>query len=824
MATVYLAHDVQHDRKVAVKVLHADLYAVLGPERFRREIQVLTRLTHPHILPLYDFGEADGHLYYVMPYVRGESLAARLDRECQLPLDEAISISVQVASALDYAHREGFVHRDIKPDNILLEDGQAIVADFGIAHAISTAGEEKLTQTGVTLGTPAYMSPEQAMAERDLDGRSDIYSLGCVLYEMLAGQPPFTGPTAQAIIARHALEDVPPVTVVRTTVPPEIEDAITQAMSKVRVDRFKTASAFADALTGKTRATSTHRLTRGTAAYVSEAARRARVRRNALIGAGSLVLLLAAGFAAWRFGSANTPTAAAGTVRDPLETKVAVLYFTDESRDKRLGYLADGLTESLIDELSDVATLDVVSKAGVGAFRNVALARDSIARALGVGNLIMGSVEPSGEQHVRVTVRLFDASGDEFSKESFEEKIGEPLSTSAKLASDAAALLRRRIGESIELRDRQLGTSNPGVWALVQRAENARKRGEEMARANDRSAAALAFASADSQVAAAAALDVAWSEPLTLRSTIALNRARIAPPLEARALTDSGIAYATQAIQRAPKDAAAYESRGALRYQAVLDGLANEAGAVSRFVDSAEADLSRAVELDKSRANAWVWLSRLYYRKLRIPDAYAAAKSAYENDAYLTAANEVLWRLFAASYDLENFVPAAQWCDNGVKRFPADVRFVRCRLLLTAQTSPYDIDRAWRLVDSMRTVSPPARREYNGSEGQVLAALVIGRAAHADPANQARSRALLDSADRVLVRARPDRTIDARGELMGYEAFVRGQIGDKNGALSLIERYLTANPEHREGFGKLNSWWWRPLRDEARYKRIVGTS
>jgi serine/threonine protein kinase len=231
MATVHLAYDVQHDRQVAVKVLHPDLRAALGPERFRREIQVLTRLTHPHILPLYDFGEAEGQLYYVMPYVSGESLAARLHREQQLPVDEAIAITVQVASALDYAHRQGFVHRDIKPDNILLEEGQAIVADFGIAHAITSAGDDKLTRTGVTLGTPAYMSPEQAMAERDLDGRSDIYSLGCVLYEMLAGEPPFTGPTLQSVVARHALEHVPSISILRDTVPPEIDDAIAKAMA-----------------------------------------------------------------------------------------------------------------------------------------------------------------------------------------------------------------------------------------------------------------------------------------------------------------------------------------------------------------------------------------------------------------------------------------------------------------------------------------------------------------------------------------------------------------------------------------------------------------
>ncbi|MDB4870974.1 MAG: protein kinase, partial [Gemmatimonadales bacterium] len=202
MATVYLAKDLKHNREVAVKVLLTDVGFALGPERFRREIDLASHLSHPHILPIYDSGEADGELYYVMPYVAGESLRARLNRERQLPLEDALRITCEVASALDHSHRHGIIHRDIKPENILLEDGQAMVADFGIARAVDSMGEGRLTSTGVSLGTPTYMSPEQGMADPSLDGRSDIYSLGCVLYEMLAGQPPFTGRTTQALIAR----------------------------------------------------------------------------------------------------------------------------------------------------------------------------------------------------------------------------------------------------------------------------------------------------------------------------------------------------------------------------------------------------------------------------------------------------------------------------------------------------------------------------------------------------------------------------------------------------------------------------------------------
>ncbi len=218
MATVYLAEDRKHRRPVAIKVLHPELAAALGAERFLREIEIAARLQHPHILPLYDSGSAGGQLYYVMPYVEGESLRDRLSREQQLPLEDALRIATEVAGALAYAHSHGIVHRDIKPENIMLSGGTAVVADFGIAHAVTAAGEEHdLTQTGTIIGTPAYMSPEQATGSAELDGRSDEYSLACVVYEMVVGEPPFTGPTAQAIIARHSLDMVSPPSIVRAT-------------------------------------------------------------------------------------------------------------------------------------------------------------------------------------------------------------------------------------------------------------------------------------------------------------------------------------------------------------------------------------------------------------------------------------------------------------------------------------------------------------------------------------------------------------------------------------------------------------------------------
>src|SRR5687767_6430029 len=299
MATVYLARDLKLDREVAIKVLLDELGVALGPERFRREITLATQLTHPHILPVYDSGDADGQLYYVMPFVAGESLRDRLDVQRQLPVDEALRITCEIASALEHAHQRGIVHRDIKPENILLEGGQALVADFGIARAVSAIGDQKLTKTGVSLGTPAYMSPEQAMADPTLDARSDIYSLGCVLYEMLAGTPPFTGPTAQAVIARHALAEVPSLTVARGTIPDEVEDAVMRAMAKVPADRFTTAAEFATAL---------HACRGATGTGLRQSERRSRVRtkpdavtRGRLAGVGAVIalLLVGAGWFVW---------------------------------------------------------------------------------------------------------------------------------------------------------------------------------------------------------------------------------------------------------------------------------------------------------------------------------------------------------------------------------------------------------------------------------------------------------------------------------------------------------------------------------------------
>ena len=315
MATVYLAQDLKHDRKVAVKVLRPELAAVIGAERFLREIKTIATLQHPHILGLIDSGEVGGTAYYVMPFVDGESLRDRLQREKQLPIADAVQIASEVAAALDYAHRRGVIHRDIKPENILLHDGAALVADFGIALAASKGGGSRMTETGMSLGTPHYMSPEQAMGERDITARSDVYALGAMTYEMLVGDPPFTGSTAQAIVAKVMTERPRPLYPQRDTIPAAVEETVLRALEKLPADRFATAAQFAEALhapsdTGRTRISTAARA----GGRAGRSGWRDRLRDPVVLGLAALAAASAA-FAGWAWWRGSDPAAPAEVVR-----------------------------------------------------------------------------------------------------------------------------------------------------------------------------------------------------------------------------------------------------------------------------------------------------------------------------------------------------------------------------------------------------------------------------------------------------------------------------------------------------------------------------
>jgi eukaryotic-like serine/threonine-protein kinase len=435
MAVVYLADDPKHHRQVAVKVLEPELAAAIGGERFLREIQIAAQLNHPHILPLHDSGEADGLLYYVMPFVTGESLRQRLEREGQLPLDDALRITSEVASALGHAHMHGFVHRDVKPENILLSGGYALVADFGIARAVTTAGGDQFTTAGITIGTPAYMSPEQAMAAPQLDGRTDQYSLACVLYEMLTGAPPFSGPSAQAVLARHTLDPVPPVRTLRSTVPPAVEQAMLRALAKVPADRYPTTAAFQVALTAPSVARPTWRPNWRLVAY-------------ALAG----VALVAGAYVAW---SRRGPP-------PPIVPLVALLPFETIGGDSAF---SAGMTFELSAKLGQIPGLKVAPPTTSSRYQN---ADDREKATLGVAYVVKGATQYAAKK-LRVTVTINNATGNQIWTRTYEPPGQDVFAVQDSISHDIAGVLQVHLSVATVTLLGQRPTDNPQAHELYLR-------------------------------------------------------------------------------------------------------------------------------------------------------------------------------------------------------------------------------------------------------------------------------------------------------------------------------------------------------------------
>jgi TolB-like protein/Tfp pilus assembly protein PilF len=422
MATVYRAHDVKHGRDVALKVLSPDLPVSLGTERFLREIALTARLDHPHILPLLDSGESDGLLYYVMPLVEGESLRDRLTREKQLPIDEALQITREIASALSHAHSHGVLHRDIKPENIMLSGGHARVADFGIGRALSATVADNLTVTGIAIGTPIYMSPEQASGASDVDARADIYSLASVLYEMLAGHPPYSAPNTAALLARKSLEPMPPLRTTRSSVPRGVEQAIAKALSRVPADRFASARDFAHALDGKSLALTASG--RWTAPAVG------------------LLALLVVGAIAIAGDIAGTRTRVMGSpATDRIET-LAVLPLENLSGDAQQDFLAAGMHEALITGLGKLRGLKrVTARSSVLRYQKTDRSPRQIGDELRVDAIITGSVTRAGDV-VRVIANLIRAQNEEpLWSHTFERELRDVLS----LQNEIVAAIAREV-------------------------------------------------------------------------------------------------------------------------------------------------------------------------------------------------------------------------------------------------------------------------------------------------------------------------------------------------------------------------------------------
>src|SRR6184192_825663 len=604
MATVYLAQDRKHHRQVAIKVLKPELAAALGPERFLREIDTAARLNHPHILPLHDSGEAEELLFHVMPYVEGESLRDRLSRETQLPLGDALQIAREVADALSYAHSHDVVHRDIKPENILFEAGHAVVTDFGIARAITAAGGEKLTGTGIAVGTPAYMSPEQA-ASAPVDERSDIYSLGCVLYEMLAGEPPFTGPSAESIVRQHLAAAPPRVSAMRAAVPPAIEEGIVRALAKTPADRFATAAEFAGALAAP-------------APRVPDTGRRT---SRLAAGAGLAATLLAAAAGLFVLSRPHGTPALAG----PTGQSIAVLPFVNVSGAPQEEYLSDGISEELIDALSKLPQLQVVARPSSFAFKGKNEDVRQIAQALQVATVLGGSVRRAANR-LRVTAQLTDArNGYNLWSETYDREMGDVFAVEDEIShaimralqvhlvtGDSLTLLRRPTHdvEAYELYLKGRYFYNEGGFGPVQQA--------------------LAY----------------FQQALAHDSNYALAYAGIADVYQR--LTASTYLRPREGM---PKARAAVLKALALE-PTLADAHASLGDQLCVYdwdAPAAERELRRAIELNPSVANAHYFYANCLLAHGRLDEALAEARRAHELDPLNPeVATGLPWALYVA--------------------------------------------------------------------------------------------------------------------------------------------------------------------------------
>ncbi len=580
MATVYLAHDLKHHRKVAVKVLRPELAATLGPERFVREIEIAANLSHPHILPLYDSGQADGFLYYVMPYVEGESLRERLDRDGKLPVEDIVRLTDDIAVALSYAHDHGIVHRDVKPENIMLTGDRAVVADFGIARAVTAAGGERLTGTGLAIGTPAYMSPEQAMGLEEVDARSDVYALGCVVYEMVGGKAPFEGPTPQALLAKHAVDAVPRLRTSDPAIPVYVERAVEKALAKDPADRFQTPSEFGKALT--------------TGTVVARVRKRRRWPRRTLAGAVGVILVAAIGW----WGTTLTG--------GPVFERLAVLPLTNLTNDPDQEYLVAGVQEALISELSKIG-ISVIARTSMTQYRDTEKPIREIARELGVDAIIEGSVFREGDS-LEITARLIDPETESpVWSRTFDGDLPNVVSLYRGLTRAIAEQIELALTPEAEARLASTRTINPETYETYLKG--------------------IYF--------------VNRATPETHEKGMAyLHEAVELDPAEPLAYAGLAIGYITLAHGPAPPVDALPRARAAAERAMRLDSTLAETLASLAFIkgyydwewEAAERDFLRAIELNPSLAIAHYWYSWQLALFGRMDEAMAEHKLAREAD------------------------------------------------------------------------------------------------------------------------------------------------------------------------------------------------
>jgi serine/threonine-protein kinase len=613
MATVYLANDSKHRRSVALKFLHADASSVLGGERFRREIEVVAQLQHPHILPLYDSGEADGLLYYVMPLVTGETLRDRIAREGPLPIADIQRIAGDLAAALDHAHRRGVVHRDVKPANILLEDDHAMVADFGIAHRVLDNSHQPLTGAGVVIGTPAYMSPEQAVGSGVLDARSDVYSLGCVIFEMLTGAPPFQGATPAGIIASHLRDPVPSTSAARPEIAPSVDAVLDKALAKTPGDRFAGVREFVQSLDLALSSPADA----GAVSDVRSEPRRQQTRRRTLIAASGVLLVLAA-LAAWAFW------------KPPREIpSIAVLPLANLSGDQANEYFSDGVTEELTGALAQLGRIRVTPRTTAFAYKGKTGDIRRIGEALGVSRILEGSVRRDADR-VLVLTSLYDAkTGERLWTNRYERNWGAVLALQAEIAG-----------------------------AIVEQLHLELLADERAKLASRHSVSAEAY---DSYLKGRHFFDLRTAASLE-QAVIHFRRALTIDSMYARAYAGLADTYSILAWtgERAPNELFVLAEQAARRALAVDSTLAEphlSLGIIRTFHtwDWAAADraIARAIAVDSTMAQAWFFRAWEYVARGRMNSAMAALQRARSLEPLALITNARIGTLLAYMREYE---------------------------------------------------------------------------------------------------------------------------------------------------------------------------
>lgn len=851
-AVVYLAQDLRHDRPVALKMLHADVAASVGAERFEREVRLAARLQHPHILGVFDSGQVEGRLWFSMPFIEGESLRDKLKKEPQLPVADAIGIAREVADALDYAHQHGVIHRDIKPENILLSGRHAMVADFGIARALAE-GDSTLTQTGVAIGTAGYMSPEQASGERALDARSDVFALGCVLYEMLAGEPPFSGPNARSVIARMLTEEPRSLHTTRAGVSETVEAVVRQAMAKAPADRFQTAAAFGEALhalsaTSASGVVSVAAPTPAAMPATSAPARR-RTPVTAIFALGLFIGL--GGLFAWRY-SRTGATDARGLAVLPFENMGA----TED------GYFADGVTEEIRGKLAAIPGLRVTARTSSRQYKGTKETPTTVGSELGVQYLLTGTiqvaVDGTGRKRVRVTPELIKVSdGSTTWQQPFDAVLSDVFTVQSEIATLVASALNVTLAAAVQENVNARPTKNLDAYREFLLGEKAT---ESMARSDGRS-----LAEGKAHYERAVALDTAFGVAWSRVAMVAASAFSVNPTEESARLAEDAAKRAMRFAPDHPQVRRAYSRNlriitknyaaalaqldtGLMRSPNDVDLLASASimsALLSRW-DEAVERAKRAYALDQRNANAADQVGRMLHAVRRHPEAdeyYAKAlvlspgnigiaedrvinhmsmgdpKAATadvretlkmadttELAAYFALFQEMQWVLDESLQRRITQMTPAQFRNN---RQQWALKVGRTWLLLGDSVKGRAYGDSSRIVAEAQLANYPDDAQLHELRGRALA--LMGRNAEA-----------IKEAEFSL-KARETALDATTGPYVRYQvARILVQAGAFDRALDIIEPLLTTN------YSDLTPAWlrlepvFRPLKGNARFEKLAG--